>query len=67
VAWLTIIFGLSYVIGVAGFWIGGYDQPLLWAGTAVGFIVGTVWAFRLGWLLLQGRLVQTALTAAGNG
>ena len=66
VAWLTTIFGLSYVSAVAGFWVSGYENPLLWAGTAAGYIVGTVWAFWLGWLLFHGRVSPAAAPSAGT-
>ena len=57
-AWLSIGFGLSYVVGVVGFWLGGYEHPLLWLGAAVGFVLGPVWAFWLGRLVLRGHLVS---------
>ena len=65
-AWLSIIFGLSYVLGAAGYWLGGYEQPLLWVGAALGYVVGPVWAFWLGWLLLRGRVPMPALDRAGG-
>jgi hypothetical protein len=65
-AWLSIIFGLSYVLGTAGYWLGGYEQPLLWLGAALGFLVGPLWAFWLGWLLLRGRVLMPALDRAGG-
>ena len=64
VASITVVFGLSYVLGTLGYWLGGYESPLLWAGAVLGYLVGPVWAFWLGWLVLRGRL---ALAAAGIG
>jgi hypothetical protein len=55
-AWITVAFGFSYIVGAAGYWLGGYEQPLLWAGAALGYLLGPVWAFWLGWLMLHGRL-----------
>jgi hypothetical protein len=59
-AWSTIIFGLSYILGATGYWLGGYESPLLWVGAALGYLAGPVWAFWLGWLVLHGRLVLAA-------
>lgn len=66
-AWLGITFGLSYILGTIGYWLaGGYESPILWVGAVVGYVVGPVWAFWLGRLLLHGRLVTaTALTSGG--
>jgi hypothetical protein len=55
-AWITVAFGFSYIVGAAGYRLGGYEQPLLWAGAALGYLLGPVWAFWLGWLMLHGRL-----------
>lgn len=65
-AWVSIIFGLSYVLGVVGYWLGGYESPVLWLGAAVGYLLGPVWAFWLGRLLLGGHLVS-AVVATGGG
>jgi hypothetical protein len=65
VAWMTTLFGMSYVLAAAGYWTGGYESPLLWAGTAVGFLVGPLWGLRLGWLLLHGRVIPAALASPG--
>jgi hypothetical protein len=65
-AWLSIVFGLSYIVGTIGYWLGGYEQPILWVGAAVGYLVGPVWAFWLGWLLLHGRLVPAAVLTSGG-
>lgn len=65
-SWVTIVFGLSYVLGMVGNWLGGYDSALLWVGAAVGFLVGPVWAFWLGWLLLHGRVPSTAIDRAST-
>jgi hypothetical protein len=62
-AWIGLIFGLSYILGTVGYWLGGYESPLLWAGAALGFLAGPVWAFWLGWLVLHGRLALANTTA----
>jgi hypothetical protein len=65
-AWLTIGYGLSYVAGIVGFWLAGYESPILWAGAVAGYLIGPVWAFWLGWLLLHGRLAPAATIASGG-
>ena len=65
-AWLSIVFGLSYIMGTIGYWLGGYEQPILWVGAAAGYLVGPVWAFWLGRMLLHGRLVTAAAAAPGG-
>ena len=62
-AWITVGFGLSYVLGTFGYWLGGYEMPLLWVGAALGYLLGPVWAFWLGWLVLHGRLAPADATA----
>jgi hypothetical protein len=65
-AWLGFGYGLSYVIAAAAFWTGGYGQPVLWTGAAVGFLVGPVWSFWLGRLLLgDGSQLTAVLLSAG--
>jgi hypothetical protein len=64
--WLSIGYGLSYVLAALGFWLGGYEHPVLWLGAAAGFLIGPVWAFWLGRLLLQGRLVPMAAAGVGG-
>jgi hypothetical protein len=63
-AWISVAFGLSYILATIGFWLGGYEQPLLWVGAALGYLLGPVWAFWLGWLALRGHLVPAAGRAA---
>ena len=65
-AWLSIVFGLSYMLAALGYWLGGYEQPILWAGTVLGFAVGPVWALGLGGRLLHGRLSLPAIDRAGR-
>jgi hypothetical protein len=65
-AWLAIIFGLSYVLAMVGFWLAGYESTILWIGAGVGYLVGPVWAFWLGWLLLRGRLHMATIDRAGT-
>ena len=62
-AWISVVFGLSYILGTFGYWLGGYESPLLWVGAALGFLVGPVWAFWLGWLVLHGSLAPANTTA----
>lgn len=64
--WLSIGYGLSYVLAALSFWVGGYEQPILWIGAGLGFLIGPLWAFWLGWLLLHGRLVPVAAVASGG-
>jgi hypothetical protein len=65
-AWLGIGFGLSYILGTIGYWLGGYESPVLWVGAAAGYLFGPVWAFWLGRLLLNGRLVPVAALTSGG-
>lgn len=65
-AWLSIGFGLCYLLGTIGYWLGGYENPILWVGVAVGYLVGPVWAFWLGRLLLNGRLLPAAALTSGG-
>jgi hypothetical protein len=62
-AWVSIAFGLSYVVGIIGYWLGGYESPMLWLGAAAGYVFGPIWAFWLGRLLLSGRLAATVSAA----
>jgi hypothetical protein len=65
-AWLGVAFGLSYILGTIGYWLGGgYESPILWVGAIMGYVVGPVWAFWLGRLLLNGRLIPAATLASG--
>lgn len=64
--WLTVAYGLSYIAGAAAFWLGGYENPILWVGAAAGYLIGPVWALWLGWLLLHGRVVPAAAISAGG-
>ena len=65
-AWLGITFGLSYILGTVGYWLGGYESPILWVGAVMGYVVGPAWAFWLGRLLLKGRVLQVATLASGG-
>jgi hypothetical protein len=65
-SWLTITFGFGYVLGMVGYWLGGYESALLWVGAAMGYLAGPVWAFWLGWLLQHGRFPNTAIDRAGT-
>jgi hypothetical protein len=51
---------------MVGFWLVGYESPILWFGAAVGYLVGPVWAFWLGRLLLHGRVPVTGFDSAGT-
>jgi hypothetical protein len=65
-AWLSIGFGLSYIMGAIGYWLGGYEHPILWVGVAAGYLVAPVWAFWLGRLLLRGHLGAAAFLASAG-
>jgi hypothetical protein len=65
-AWLTVIFGLSYALGAVGYWLGGYTSPVLWIGAGLGYLLGPVWAFWLGWLLLNGRVPKAIFDRPGS-
>lgn len=65
-AWLGIGFGLSYILGTIGYWLGGYESPILWVGAVMGYVLGPAWAFWLGRLLLNGRLVPAAAPTYGG-
>jgi hypothetical protein len=65
-AWISVAFGLSYILGTVGYWLGGYENPLLWVGAALGYLLGPLWAFWLGWLVLRGRMAPEAGFAAGE-
>ena len=65
-AWLSIGFGVCYLLGTIGYWLGGYESPILWVGVAVGYLLAPVWAFWLGRLLLNGRLIPAAALASGG-
>jgi hypothetical protein len=65
-AWLTVGFGLSFVVAALGYGFGGYQQPLLWVGAGVGYLIGPVWALWLGRLLLDGRWIEVVARSAGN-
>ena len=42
----------GYLVGALGYWLGGYEHPLLWIGAVTGYVIGPVWAFRLARALL---------------
>jgi hypothetical protein len=65
-AWLSLGFGLSYIMGAIGYWLGGYEHPILWVSVAAGYLVAPVWAFWLGRLLLRGRLGAAAFLASAG-
>jgi hypothetical protein len=58
--WLTILFGLGYIMAAIGYGLGGYESPILWFGSLIGFVLGPVWAFWQARLLLKNRLVMPA-------
>lgn len=64
-AWLSIVYGLGFVLGGIGFWLGGQQHPVSVLGFAVTFIGGPIWAIWLGRLLMKGEF--TALTAISAG
>jgi hypothetical protein len=65
-AWLSIAFGLGYIVAAVAFFLGGYENPILWLGAGVGYLIGPVWAFWLGWLVLHSRLPTAAIASSGG-
>lgn len=51
--WLTVAFGLGFILGAIGFWIGGQQHPLSILGFISTGLIGPAWAIWLGRLLLQ--------------
>jgi hypothetical protein len=64
--WLTVTFGLGFVFGGIGFWIGRQQHPVAVIGFLVTVLVGPVWAIWLGRLLLNGTLFAPAAAGAGG-
>ncbi len=58
---LLIIFGAGYIVSTTGFWLGGWENPLAAAGYLASVLTGPAWAFWLGKLLLNGRLISQTL------
>jgi len=54
-AWLSIAYGLGFVLGGIGFWLGGQQHPVAALGFAITFIGGPIWAIWLGRLLMKGE------------
>jgi hypothetical protein len=64
--WLTLAFGLGFVIGGIGFWVGGPQHPLAMAGFLVTALIGPVWVILLGRLLLNGSLYAQLALGVGK-
>jgi hypothetical protein len=59
-AWTSVIAGLSGVLLVVGFWLGGQQHPLAAIGFMANGLTAPVWTFWLARLLLSGSLVIPA-------
>jgi hypothetical protein len=64
--WLTLAFGLGFVLGGIGFWIGGPQHPLAMVGFLVTALIGPVWAIWLGRLLLNSAFYTLTTLGAGG-
>ena len=64
--WLTLVFGLGFVLGGIGFWIGNQQHPLAMVGFLVTALIGPVWAIWFGRLLLNGTLYVNVTLGAGG-
>lgn len=51
--WLTIIYGVAFMVGGLGFWLGGWENPLGIAGFLLTALLGPVWGIWLGTLTSQ--------------
>lgn len=54
--WVTMGYGISFIIGGVGFWLGGWEHPLGIGGFLLTALLGPVWGFWLGRALKNGRL-----------
>jgi hypothetical protein len=59
-AWISMAFGLSFMVSGVGFGIGGWENPLAGAGYLISVFTGPVWAFWLGRLLVKSQSPVTA-------
>lgn len=55
-AWVGILAGLGYLLGLAGFWLGGQQHPLAAIGFVAAFVAVPVWCLWLGRLFNSGSL-----------
>jgi hypothetical protein len=53
-AWAGVLAGVGYVVTVAGFLLGGYQNPLFFAGGLLTVISYSTWAFWLGRVFVSG-------------
>jgi hypothetical protein len=53
-AWASLLAGVGYVVTVAGFLLGGYQNPLFFAGGLLTVISYPTWAFWLGRVFVSG-------------
>jgi hypothetical protein len=54
-AWAGVLAGVGYGLTVAGFLLGGYQNPVFYAGGLLTVISYSTWAFWLGRVLLSGN------------
>jgi hypothetical protein len=54
-AWAGVLAGVGYVLTVAGFLLGGYQNPVFYAGGLLTVISYSTWAFWLGRVFLAGN------------
>jgi hypothetical protein len=60
-AWAGIAAGMGYLTLVVGFWSGGQQHPVFWAGSLAALAGYAVWAVWLGWLVQTGAWSWSAL------
>ena len=61
--WFMIAYGISTLLAVVGYWLGGQDHPLAAIGYLSGAIAGPIWTIWFGRLLLAEK-VPAALAGA---
>ena len=59
-AWVSMLAGLSGVLLVVGFWMGGQQHPLAAIGFLVNAFASSIWAIWLGQLLSSSQILVTA-------
>lgn len=55
--WFMIAYGISTLLAVVGYWLGGQEHPLAAIGYLAGAIVGPIWTIWFGRLLLAKEVV----------
>lgn len=61
--WLMIAYGISFILGMIGFLIGSWENPLALVGFLFQAIIGPIWAFYLGKVLLSGHGQPAAVSS----